>query len=156
MKKPIIRKAVIHDIPQLCELTKMFIESSKWGFTYDDVIAIEQLYGFITQPISDVLVAEFDGVIAAGAIVVAQKDLTVETQGFLHKLFVHPDYRKTLATPHIVQACVDWFDERNCHHSFSTSTGNLSVEAICAYTKLMRKYGYEESGPTLFRVKGHG
>lgn len=153
MKRPTVRNARITDIAVLCELAKEFITASKWPFTYDEAVVIDQMCKYILQDHSEVLLVMVDEQVAGGAIVVAAQDLTAEKQGFLHKLFIKEEYRKTLAPLVLAKACAKWFDDQNCPVSFSTSTGNLSLESICAYTKLMRKYGYLDTGPTLYRIR---
>jgi hypothetical protein len=155
MLKPTVKKCWLEDIAELCLCAKEFNEESSWGLTYDESVAVTQLCAFMMQEERSAIYAVYmDGEIAGGAIVVASQDLSLETLGFIHKLYIRPKYRKTLAPLYLTKALTEWFDDKGCAISFVTDTGGIGG-VICAFKKLMGKYGYQTGGPTLHRIK-HG
>lgn len=158
MIRPTIHKCGTENIAELCLITREFIEESYWGFTYDEEVVFNQLLNYIIDDNSDVYITRIDGVIAGGAILIAAQDLCTEKLGYIHKFYIRPQYRKTLAARFLSQKCAEWFDEKNCFVSFSTDTGNIyDTPLICVFQNLMGKCGYVASGATLYRNRGnHG
>lgn len=141
----------IKHIPALCELVREFIQESNWGFTHDSDVCSLAFYDYILSEESIVLAAEIDNKLVAFAVAVTSKDFCAEMQGFLNKFYVSANYRKTRAAILLTQHLAAWFDSRGCVYSFATSTSGISDRAICTFSKLMRKYGFEDCGPTLAR-----
>lgn len=137
--------AAIEDIPRIVEFIRQFIEESGWGFSHDAAVSTLQLIQNIEYPDADVIVSE-----AGFAVVLADQDFCKERIGFLNKFYIAKEHRRTTAGRELAQAVVNWFDTHGCYVSYATST-SMIPGAICAFTNLMRKYGYETCGPTLVR-----
>lgn len=155
MKRPLVEKCDIINLSELCLLTREFISESKWGFTYDHDVVFKQLSGFILdEEQSAIFAVRIDDVIAGGAIVIAAQDLCYEKLGYIHKFYIRPQYRKTLAARSLSLACVEWLDQKDCFISFVTDTGNVHENPlICVFKNLMGKCGYLASGSTLYRLR---
>lgn len=138
-------------IDALVEMTREFIEESKWGFTHDKALCQDQIFNYILSEESDILAVDVDGKMAGAAILIAHQDLCKEKLGFVHKFFISKPYRKTLAPRFLNRECAKWFDDKQCRVSFATATGHVDEASICAYTNLMAKYDYSPCGPTLCR-----
>lgn len=157
MKKPIVEKCGLENLAELCMITQEFIEESYWGFTYDHGVVFNQMVGFLSnEEKSAVFIVRIDDVVAGGAICLANQDLCKEKLGYIHKFYIRPEYRKTLAARSLAKECTKWLDEKECFISFVTDTGNIHENGlICVFKNLMGKCGYLPSGSTLYRIQGN-
>lgn len=141
----------LHHVHKLCELTEEFAKETKWGFTFDYDVCSLAFFDHISSDKCVVLAVERDGDLLAAAILIATQDFCADTQGFLHKFYVRKPYRRTKAMFLLMDEVIKWFDSQECVQSFVTSTSGIDEAVICAFAKLMRKYGYRDCGPTLAR-----
>lgn len=141
----------VNDMEALTCLGEEFIKESKWGFTFDKEVCQNQMMGYMLSDSAAIIAVKVDGILAGGAILMAQQDLCLEKLGYIHKFYISPTYRRTLAARSLTRKCTEWFDLQDCFISFTTATGHVDQASICAYTNLMSKYDYSLCGPTLCR-----
>lgn len=146
-----IRTCTIHDIPALLKLTKDFIGESGWGFTFDHETAARDLLEHIESELCVIYLAEVENIPAGYAICIASTDFTLEKQGFLHKFYIAPDFRKTTLPRQLSRQCAKWFDAQDCLYSFTTSTARIG-KSIKTFANLLSKDGFTECGPCMVRA----
>ena len=152
----IIRSAEEADIPQLCAVTKTFIEESKYGWSYSHIAAEATWREYLAHEEICVFIALDGDVIAGGFTATYGREFTNEIIGYVMKFYVMPNYRSTRTAILLAAKLVEWFDMHSCIDSFSTSTAEINDLSERAYVKLLARQGYVEIGPTLIRRAVNG
>jgi len=136
-------------VAQTLLLAEEFIQESGHPVTFDEDNALNYLAN-VTKSTEQALLLCFDGeVLCGGAIVARVYEWHKEPFGYLVKFYVTPAYRQTKAPPKIARECLRWFDLQGCVKSFATATAGIGRDS--GFVRLMRKFGYEETGPTMER-----
>lgn len=143
-----IRKANSTDIPTLLDMAQTFINETSYGVEFDSQVSASYLTQIISYPLADVLIADgFAGV----AILAASYEFQRRPFCYVAKFYVKPDRRNAGSGRELMEAIGKWAKEKDCSHTFVTATAGLDPTNQKLFINLMKKYGFEESGPVLFR-----
>jgi L-amino acid N-acyltransferase YncA len=145
-----VQMAGEYDIPQILPLMQDFAEESAWGFTYNAQNAVVLLYNYMTSPETSVLIVRRNSEVVGWAMLAYDNEFHNERVGYLSKFYIAKAARGTTAARMLAHAATHWFDSMNCHESFATATAQIESEGN-AFSNLLSKFGYRESGATLSR-----
>lgn len=137
---PIIRKAILKDLPTLLEFEQGLIEAER---PFDPTIksgniSYYSISELITNENSDVFVAEINNEIVASGYAKIKPDrhyLKHEQQGYLGFMFVPKDYRGKQLNKLIINALLKWCKDRNIFE-IRLDVYNDNSPAIKAYEKV--------------------
>lgn len=129
-------------------MAEAFVGESAYGMAFDRQRSAEYLAMLLDQP--DVLVLIGDDV-QSGVIASVSHDWCAKPCCYVEKLFLMPSARGTGVARSLVSAVVEFARQHDCSHIFSTATAGLGEQVEKLFTNLFRKFGFERSGPVLFR-----
>ena len=141
-----IRLATADDIGWLLEIAERFISETSYDIVYDPEAARNHLLTYIHHSDADILLAD-----GGGAMVAASREFQKQPFCYVGKFFVIPESRRTGTAREIVEAILAWASLHGCSHVFVTATAGLAEREQRLFINLMKRYGFIESGPVLFR-----
>ena len=143
-----IRKAEEKDIPQLKALAKTFIEESKYPYTYSEAVVEINIRTYLSTPLVDFIVAELDGKILGGFILVHAFDWAPEKTTYMSKFFISPECRGTEAARALAKEAV----RLRQGIMFITSTAGIDDRKDRMFENLFKREGFAECGKALVLV----
>lgn len=140
------------DVLSVIYLAEQFHAELQWPYTFSIERSAQRIQGYRHNPDTDLLVAEIDGRIVAGAEVAFDYEYSIERVGYLSKFYVSPEGRRTTVGVRLIRACNEWFDDKGCVNSFATATANIP-ELGKAFDNLLVRNGWEVCANTLVRSR---
>lgn len=137
-----------HDVVE--RLVQEFAQESNYGITFN----AEHTNRTIFQRLADedsVIFYAGDHRAGTGGFVSCCLDTSWHTEpfGYIEKFYVAKLSRGTPVGRGLMQAAVDWFDEKNCVASFLTDTAGIQTDK--RLVNLAAKFGFIPCGTTLYR-----
>jgi GNAT superfamily N-acetyltransferase len=145
-----VRTATSADMGWLVTIGAHFTAETNWDVEFDATRAKEHFQLYIDTEGMDILVAEVNGELVGGVIVAAQYEFLTRPFGYVMKFFVMPSSRSLSITLKLISAMKDYFRVFNCSHVYLTATAGLSEREAKAFIKIMKRSGFEESGPVMW------
>lgn len=137
--KPIVRKAILDDLPTLLEFEQGLIEAERPmdPTIKEGKISYYDISLFITNDNSDLFVVEIDEEIVASGYAKIIEDrpyLKHDKQGYLGFMFVPEKHRGNGYNKLIMDALIKWCKERKVHE-LRLDVYDINPSAIRAYEK---------------------
>mgnify|MGYP003144476213 CR=1 FL=1 len=148
----IVRPAVQSDVPELVEMAETFIEESAYEIEFDVTNSAYHYMNYILSPGGDVLVAKQDGAMVGGVMVASSTEFQKKPFGYVGKFYVIPEARRGTASRSLIAAMLDWFTLQDVSHVFVTATAGLEERDQRAFILLMKRSGFVEEGPVMYKV----
>ena len=150
-----ITKFNSYETAEVSILTEQLINESSHPVTYNEENTLNTLSNYIENGDSDVLVVyNAKGRVLGFALVARTNEGHNEYFGYLVKFYIAPESRKSRAAVHLMRAVQEWFRHHKCVACFATATAGIGRDD--AFVKLMKKFKYEEIGPTMMREEKNG
>lgn len=138
----IIRRAEEKDIPGIKKLAESFISESKYPYTYNEQVVEITIKTWLVCREADFIVAEENGEILGGFIIVHYPDWTPETTTYMVKFFVSPEARGLDVGRALAKEAV----RLRRGIMFITSTGGIDDRKDRMFENLFKREGFAECG----------
>ena len=143
------RPATIEDVDYIVENTEAMNAESKWQMEWSTDMARSYIEWAITTETTDILMAARDGVPVGGAIVAASWEFHTRPLCYVCKFWVVREHRRGDVSHAIVKDILQWSQERDCTHIFTTATAGLNKVEQMLFIRLFKAHGFDAVGPTL-------
>lgn len=136
-------------VDRLVVAIEEFVNESNYEIEFNERRTRDTLYAYISSEDCGVVLVEHEGALAGFALLALDRDFHNEIFGYIIKFYIREPFRKLGYDRLLAEKCGAWFEQMNVHSVFATATANIGEDKL--FTNLLKKYGFEELGPTLYR-----
>lgn len=144
-----VRPATQDDIPELMAIARLYVQESKWGYTFHSGRSLDMLEGSISDPYSALVVGEIDGAIGGAYLASIGYEWTVEPICYLTKFYVGPWARGTPLARLLVKNLCAWSDSAGALDLFATASARIGADQ--QFINLLKKHGFADAGTVMVR-----
>lgn len=145
----VIRSVEDTELDAVVDICEAGVEETKLDVSFDRETARNWLWTYMQSAEADILVADMDGDLVGGVMVVESNEIFTQPMCYMAKFWVLPAGRRSRAARDLMKATVDWAEERNCSHIYCTATADLDDREQRLFINLMKRTGFQEKGPVL-------
>ena len=127
----------------------LVVFANEAGYTPSVPNSKRHLQNLVSSGEGDILIVYRGITPVAVATVTYDSEHQEERFGYILKFYVVPEARKSEAGRVLTRELTQWFDERQCHDSFVTSTAMIGQNKL--FENLMAKSGYRLVGGAMKR-----
>ncbi len=122
---------------------------SRFAGSFDAKRTLEYLETYLAWDDAEIIVAENDGKMLGGVILVRAYEMWRQPICYIVKFWIGRHGRRTSASRRLIKAVDDWAIKHDCLAIYATATGELSDREQNLFENMMTKTGYLNVGPTL-------
>lgn len=136
-------------VTELLGITEAFISETNYPVTYSHSASTAYIWRLINDPLTAVFLHYEEDKLAGAIIVHRDNEFQQEYFGYVHKMYVLPEYRGTRTGRALLTEACQWFDDNKCILSFATATAAIGQDKL--YINLLSKFGFIPNGMVLIR-----
>tara|TARA_A100000172_G_scaffold73867_1_gene55626 strand:- start:96 stop:554 length:459 start_codon:yes stop_codon:yes gene_type:complete len=145
----VIRSIEDTELDAAVDICEAGVEETTLDVSFDRDTARNWLWTYMQSPEADILVADIDGDLVGGVMVVESNEIFTKPMCYMAKFWVLPAGRRSRAARELLKATIAWAEERDCSHLYVTATADLHEIEQRLFINLMKRAGFQEKGPVL-------